>query len=139
MEQLAIFKVGGKILDRADELTMFLKGFAKLPGKKILVHGGGIFADQLAQKLEIPVTMHEGRRVTSPEMRDLVTMVYGGLLNKQIVSQLQALGCDALGLTGADGRVLEAQRRQPEPIDYGCVGDLWRVRTDLLELFLEKG
>lgn len=139
MEKLSIFKIGGKMLDHAEELEAFLQGLAAVPGRKILVHGGGIFADDLAQKLGIPITMHEGRRITSAPMRDLVTMVYGGLLNKQVVARLQALGCDAIGLSGADGGVLKAKKRKPEPIDYGFVGDIVEVRRDLLETFLNRG
>ncbi|HYX36424.1 MAG: acetylglutamate kinase [Pseudobdellovibrionaceae bacterium] len=139
MEKLFIFKIGGKMLDHAEELEAFLKGFSSIQGRKILVHGGGIFADDLAKKLDIPITMHEGRRITSAPMRDLVTMVYGGLLNKQVVARLQALGCDAIGLSGADGAVLKAKRRKPEPIDYGLVGDIFEVRRDLLETFINHG
>lgn len=139
MEKLSIFKVGGKILENAAELQSFLEGFAALEGKKLLVHGGGVAADQLAEKLGIPVNMHEGRRITSPEMRDLAVMVYGGLLNKQIVAQLQSLGCQALGLSGADAQVLVAQKRKPVPIDYGMVGDIKAVRTDMIEKFLDLG
>lgn len=139
MERLSIFKVGGKILDNPSELRTFLEGFAALEGKKLLVHGGGIAADQLAARLGIPVTMHEGRRITSPDMRDLAVMVYGGLLNKQIVSLLQTLGCQALGLSGADGQVLLAQKRKPQPIDFGMVGDIKEVRTELIEKFLDLG
>ena len=139
MEKLSIFKIGGKMLDDAAELETFLQGFSRISGKKMLVHGGGIFADDLAKKLDIPITMHEGRRITSAPMRDLVTMVYGGLLNKQVVGRLQALGCDAIGLSGADGAVFKAKRRKPEPIDYGYVGDIVEVRRDLLELFLNQG
>ena len=139
MESLWIFKLGGKILDDESALADFLKGFAAIKGRKILVHGGGIFADQLAQKLEIPVQMHEGRRITSEAMRDVVTMVYGGLLQKSIVAQLQSYGCDAIGLSGADGHVLKAKRRAPEPIDFGFVGDIESVRTDLLVQFLDMG
>ncbi len=133
MEKLSIFKISGKLLDKSEELQTFLRGFAALSGKKILVHGGGVHADQLATQLGLPIEMHEGRRITSPAMRDLVTMVYGGLLNKQIVAQLQMLGADAIGLTGADARVFTAQRRRPEPIDFGCVGDIREVRSDFLE------
>jgi acetylglutamate kinase len=139
MEKLLIFKIGGRMLDDAAELEAFLQGFSRISGRKMLVHGGGIFADDLAKKLDIPITMHEGRRITSAPMRDLVAMVYGGLLNKQVVARLQALGCDAIGLSGADGAVLKAKRRKPQPIDYGYVGDIVAVRRDLLELFLNQG
>ncbi len=139
MEKLFIFKIGGKMLDHEQELRNFLEGFAALPFKKILVHGGGVFADELAKKLDIPIQMFEGRRITSEKMRDLVTMVYGGLLNKQVVARLQALGCDALGLSGADAHVLKAKRRKPEPIDYGFVGDIQEVRRDFLQLLLDQG
>ncbi len=139
MEKLTLFKVGGKILDDAKALKDFLKGFAKVPGKKILVHGGGIFADQLAKQLGIEVEMHEGRRITSPAMRDLVTMVYGGLLQKQLVAHLQSYGCDALGLSGADAALLPATRRNPQPIDFGCVGDIESINVERLEQFLSLG
>jgi acetylglutamate kinase len=139
MEKLLIFKIGGKTLDHAEELEVFLHGFSGIAGKKILVHGGGIFADDLARKLNIPISMHEGRRITSAPMRDIAIQVYGGLLNKQVVARLQALGCDAIGLSGADGTVLKAKRRKAEPIDYGYVGDIVEVRRDLLETFLSLG
>lgn len=139
MEDLYVFKIGGRTIDDTCELESFLSAFAVLPGKKILVHGGGIFADDLARKLGIPIQMHEGRRITSLAMRDLVSMVYGGLINKQIVAKLQKLGCDALGLTGADGGLLTAVKRPSEPIDFGMVGDIQSVRRDLLLDFLCKG
>lgn len=139
MESLTLFKISGKLLDQPDELQEFLEGFAGLAGYKILIHGGGIHADQLATQLGLPFEMHEGRRITSPAMRDVATMVYGGLLNKQIVARLQTLGCDAIGLTGADAGLLRAQRRKPEPIDFGCVGDIKEVRESFLERLMQDG
>lgn len=137
MEELLVFKIGGRILDKKDELEDFLNGFADLPMKKLIVHGGGVFADEMAKKLGLDVRMHQGRRITDEATRDLVTMVYGGLLNKQIVGRLQALGCDAIGLTGADGRLIRGERRRPDPVDYGYVGDVVEVRTDWLRSLLD--
>lgn len=121
---ITVVKIGGNIVDDAQALDAFLADFATLPGKKILVHGGGKEATRLSAKLGIETTMINGRRVTTRETLDVVTMVYAGLINKRIVSKLQALGCNALGLSGADGNLIKATRRNPEPVDFGYVGDV---------------
>ncbi|RYZ57628.1 MAG: acetylglutamate kinase [Proteobacteria bacterium] len=139
MDKLYLFKIGGKVVDKPEALDAFLKGFAAIKEAKILVHGGGVIAEQLAERLDIPTQMVKGRRVTSLAMRDLVTMVYGGQLNKSLVAKLQQLGCDAIGLTGADARMIRSKKRDPEPIDYGYVGDVTEVRVDLLETFIGLG
>lgn len=120
-------------------LKRFIAEFAALPGPKILVHGGGKLATRLAQKLELNVQMVDGRRITDKGTLDVVTMVYAGLVNKQLVAGLQAAGCNALGLSGADGNAVTARRRNPEPIDYGFVGDIERIDSALLGRLLEAG
>ena len=122
MEKITVVKIGGNVIDDPAALRGFLADFASLPGAKILVHGGGKLATRLAQKLELQVQMVDGRRITDKGTLDIVTMVYAGLVNKQLVAGLQAAGCNALGLSGADGNAVMARRRAPEPIDYGSVG-----------------
>lgn len=125
MERITVVKIGGNVVDNPEALSRFIKAFASMPGPKILVHGGGKEATRLSQRLEIPTTMIDGRRVTSRETLDVVTMVYAGLVNKRIVSMLQAEGCcKAIGLSGADGNSIKATRRPAEPVDYGFVGDI---------------
>lgn len=121
---VTVVKIGGNVVDNPEALGRFVGEFAAMPGRKILVHGGGKEATRLSARLEIPTTMIEGRRVTSRETLDVVTMVYAGLVNKRVVSLLQAAGCDAVGLCGADGDVIRATMRPKEPIDYGFVGDI---------------
>lgn len=139
MDKLYLFKIGGKVVDKPEVLDAFLKRFAAIKEAKVLVHGGGVIAEQLAKRLDIPTEMVKGRRVTSRPMRDLVTMVYGGQINKTLVAKLQSLGCDAIGLTGADGHIIRSKKRSPDPIDYGYVGDVSEVRVDLLTKFIALG
>ncbi len=124
MDRITVVKIGGNIVDNPEALAGFVRSFAAIEGPKILVHGGGKEATRLSERLEIPTTMIEGRRVTSRETLDVVTMVYAGLVNKRIVSMLQAEGCDAIGLSGADGNAITATRRPAHPVDYGFVGDI---------------
>ena len=112
------------MIDNPEALADFMKRFAALEGPKVLVHGGGKEATRMSRSMGIEAKMVDGRRVTDRETLDIVTMVYAGLINKRIVSGLQALGCDAVGLTGADGNSIPARRRSPEPIDFGFVGDI---------------
>lgn len=121
---IKVVKIGGNVVDNPEALSRFIADFASLEGKKILVHGGGKEATRMSTKMEIPTTMIDGRRVTTRDTLDVVTMVYAGLVNKRIVSMLQAARCDALGLTGADGNAIKATRRNPKPVDYGYVGDI---------------
>lgn len=121
---ITVVKIGGEVVDNPEVLPLFIEKFAAIEGPKLLVHGGGKEATRLSARMEIPTVMIEGRRVTSRETLDVVTMVYAGLVNKRIVSMLQATGCNALGMCGADGDVLRATRRPAEPVDYGFVGDV---------------
>ena len=136
-ERITVVKIGGNVIDDAAALKRFLGEFAALPGAKILVHGGGKLATRLAERLELEVRMVEGRRITDKGMLDVVTMVYAGLVNKQIVAGLQAAGCNAIGLSGADGNIVTARRRAPEPVDFGFVGDIERVDHKLLGRLLD--
>ena len=139
--KLTIIKIGGNVIDNSENLHKFLLDFTALPGDKILVHGGGKIATELGQSLGIEPKMVDGRRITEIETLRIVTMVYAGLINKNMVAQLQAKGCNAIGLTGADGNIIKAKKRPPikvlssgedlgeakgarAEIDYGFVGDL---------------
>src|SRR6195952_5791200 len=121
---LYIIKIGGNVIDNSENLYNFLKDFTFLDGYKILVHGGGKVATQLSETLGIEAKLVEGRRITDIETLRVVTMVYGGLINKNIVAQLQRFGNNAIGLTGADGDFIRAQKRPVKTIDYGFVGDI---------------
>lgn len=136
---LTVVKIGGNILDDEQRLKAFLADFAALSGAKVLVHGGGKLATQLAERLGIPQQMVEGRRITDLETLHIATMVYGGLINKQIVAQLQAYNCPALGVCGADGDLLRAHKRQDPAIDYGWVGDVDTVNIALLDRWIGQG
>ena len=138
---IKVVKIGGNVIDNEAALDRFIHDFTAIEGKKILIHGGGKLATRLSEKLEIPTTMIEGRRVTDAATLDVVTMVYAGLVNKQVVAKLQAVGCNALGFSGADGNMIPATRRNPEPIDYGFVGDIdaAKINTQLLGTLLESG
>ena len=139
MRPVTVVKIGGNVIDNPEALRRFVKDFAALPAPKILVHGGGKEATRLAETLGVEVQMVEGRRITDAPMLDIVTMVYAGAVNKRIVALLQAAGCDAIGLSGADANVVRARRRAPEPIDYGFVGDIEMVSAERLRLLLEAG
>jgi acetylglutamate kinase len=121
---IKVVKIGGNVIDNEAALERFVADFAAIEGQKVLVHGGGKLATRLAEKLEIPTTMIDGRRVTDSQMLDVVTMVYAGLVNKKVVAMLQAAGCNAIGLSGADANVVKATRRAAKPIDFGFVGDI---------------
>ena len=122
-EKLSIVKIGGNIVDNQDALETFLADFHQLKGRKLLVHGGGVMASKMASELGIETKMIQGRRVTDAETLKIVTMVYAGWINKNIVASLQKIGCNAIGLSGADAGAIPALRRSPLPIDYGFVGD----------------
>jgi len=123
-QKLIIVKIGGNVIDDKKALSDFLKQFASITENKILVHGGGKLATELAKRLDIPVQMHEGRRITDKEMLDVATMVYAGLISKNITAQLQTKGCNAIGLSGADANCIKAGKRDVKEVDYGFVGDL---------------
>ncbi len=137
-EKLTIVKLGGNCMDDEHLLSVFLSQFTALPGNKILVHGGGKVATKLGNQLNIPVEMIEGRRVTTKATLDVVTMVYAGLLNKNIVARLQSLNCNAFGLCGADGNFIVANKRSEIPVDYGFVGDPVTVNSELLNMLLSS-
>ncbi|MBD2699345.1 acetylglutamate kinase [Spirosoma sp. BT702] len=137
-DALTVVKIGGNVIDDATSLKRFLTAFASLRGAKILIHGGGKIATQVAEKLGIQTTMVDGRRITDQPMLDVVTMVYGGLVNKQIVAKLQALDTNAIGLTGADGSTVLAKKRPVKEIDYGMVGDIEEVDSGQIQFFLRQ-
>ncbi|SDG64526.1 acetylglutamate kinase [Chitinophaga filiformis] len=124
MIDLFVIKVGGNVIDNPKLLEEFLRNFAAIKGKKILIHGGGKIATRIGDKLGIESKYVNGRRITDAETIDVVTMVYGGLVNKQLVAKLQANGCNAIGMTGADANIIPAVKRPVKEIDYGFVGDI---------------
>jgi acetylglutamate kinase len=140
-EVLFVIKIGGNIIDDASKLKLFLKHFTEIQGKKILVHGGGKLATQLAKDLGIEQEMVEGRRITDAATLKIVTMVYAGYINKNIVAQIQANGNNVIGFTGADANLIKAHKRLPSAsngIDYGFVGDVDEVNTTAIEPLLEQ-
>jgi acetylglutamate kinase len=141
MENLFIIKIGGNVIDDAGALADFLRSLSGVEGKKILVHGGGKVATQVGDQLGIASQYVNGRRITDAATLEVVTMVYGGLVNKNIVAQLQQLGCNAIGLTGADGNLLRGKKRAVKAIDYGFAGDVLAadVNRALLVSLLEAG
>lgn len=139
MEELTVVKIGGKVIDSPEQLEQVLTDFNSIRGNKILVHGGGSMASKFMAKLGIEPKMVDGRRITDKESLDVVTMIYAGLINKQIVASLQAKGCNALGLSGADGNSIQAHKRTGTVIDYGYVGDVDTVNDDLLTTLVESG
>ena len=134
MNRLTVVKVGGKVVEESKAIDHFLTEFRKISGNKILVHGGGSLATEMASKLGIETKMVEGRRITDAGMLDVAIMVYAGLVNKKIVSGLQAIGCNALGLTGADFGVIRSRLRNHPKIDFGFVGDIEAVSYTHLTL-----
>lgn len=137
--KLTIIKVGGKIVEEPDTLARLLDDFAKIQGAKVLVHGGGRSATKMAERLGIESRMVNGRRITDEETLKVVTMVYGGLVNKNIVAGLQARGLNAIGLTGADMNVILSEKRPVKDVDYGFVGDVKKVDGDMLSALLQQG
>lgn len=138
-EKLTIIKVGGKIVEEDATLQRLLDDFAAIKGHKVLVHGGGRSATKIAAQLGIQSQMINGRRVTDSETLKVVTMVYGGLVNKNIVAGLQARGVNALGLTGADMNVIQSIKRPVGEVDYGFVGDVEKVNASFLSDLIYKG
>lgn len=138
MEPLKIIKIGGNIIDDEAALQDFITKFAALPGKKILVHGGGKLATRLAEQTGIPQQLIDGRRVTDAATLKIITMVYAGYVNKTIVAALQAKNCNALGLSGADAGLVLAHKRINAHHDYGFVGDIDQVAADELDYLLNR-
>ena len=139
MEKLTLIKVGGKIVEEQATLSRLLASFVAIPGRKVLVHGGGRSATAMASRLGIESRMVGGRRITDKAMLEVVTMVYAGLVNKNIVAGLQAQGVNALGMTGADMNILLSDKRPVGEVDYGYVGDVRRVDAAALSALIEMG
>ncbi len=140
MDKLYIIKIGGNIIDDEQKSASFLRDFSGITEKKILVHGGGKVATKIGEQLGIESKYIDGRRITDEATIDLVTMVYGGLINKKIVSQLQSAGCNAIGITGADANLIPATKRPVREIDYGYVGDVVSsmINADNWNIFLQN-
>lgn len=140
MEKVTIVKVGGAVVEDNEQLAQFLTDFAAIPGKKVLVHGGGRRATKVAAALGIESKMVNGRRITDAQMLEVVTMVYGGLVNKNLVAKLQAKGVNALGLTGADMDVIHSHKRPvKDGVDFGYVGDVERANGKMLQTLIQEG
>ena len=138
-EKLTIIKVGGKSVEEAEILNSLLTDFSTVPGYKLLVHGGGRSATRIASQLGIESRMVNGRRITDAETLKVVTMVYGGLVNKNIVAGLQSKGVNAIGLTGADMGIIRSEKRPVTDIDYGFVGDVKQVQAEVLARLIRQG
>jgi acetylglutamate kinase len=138
MDKLYVIKIGGNIIDDERKLASFLKSFAAIEDKKILVHGGGKLATKLGEKMGVEQKLIDGRRITDAETLKIVTMVYAGYVNKNIVAQLQSFNCNAMGLSGVDGDIILAHKRKHPVIDYGFVGDVDSVNTPLLKNLLSQ-
>ncbi|GAC1422043.1 MAG: acetylglutamate kinase [Flavisolibacter sp.] len=138
MDKLFIIKIGGQVIDDKQKCSSFLRAFASIKEKKILVHGGGTLATQMATRLGIPQNLIEGRRITDAETLKVITMTYAGYINKNLVSQLQSQGCNALGLSGADGNAIKAHKRIFNGIDYGLVGDIDEVNAPFFQILIAE-
>src|SRR5687768_16272407 len=138
MDKLYIIKIGGNIIDGEEKLLAFLKEFSTIDGLKILVHGGGKLATRIAEQINIPQQMIDGRRITDAETLKIVTMVYAGYINKNIVAKLSSFGCDAIGLSGADGNAILAHKRVHPTIDYGFAGDVDSINVHLFVSLLQQ-
>ena len=137
---IQVIKIGGGVLENETQRNAFLRQFAAIEGPKVLVHGGGRLATTMAERLGVETQMIDGRRVTDKETLDIVTMVYGGLVNKQVVTLLHTMGVNAIGLTGADGGWMRSVKRPiKNGIDYGYVGDVKEVNGEHLRMLLDNG
>lgn len=139
MEKLTVIKVGGKVIEDPVTLKEFTEKFKLIPGKKILVHGGGVMADKMLQRMGMEPKKLDGRRITDEETLDTVVMVYGGLVNKGIVGVLQGIGVSAVGVTGMDGGSIVSTKRPSEPFDYGFAGDVQQVNTTMMNSLMHSG
>lgn len=138
-EKLSVVKIGGNVIENKEELSAFLKLFSDLKEQKILVHGGGKKASEVLSKMGIEPKMKGGRRITDAESLEVITMVYGGLTNKNIVAKLQANNCNAIGLSGADGNTIQAHKRPVTSVDYGFAGDVDGVNPKIISTLLRAG
>ena len=136
---LKVIKIGGNVIDNPAMLDSFLQDFASLEGPKILVQGGGKKATELSQKMGFTPQMVDGRRITTDQDIEMVTMVYAGLINKTVVAKLQNLSCNAIGLSGTDGNTILACKRPVKTIDYGWVGDIEKVNAEFLKSLIDQG
>jgi acetylglutamate kinase len=136
---VTLIKIGGNIIDNPTELSQFLSDFSMIEGYKILVHGGGKSATKMAESIGLVPQMIDGRRITDAAMLDVVVMIYAGQINKNIVAQLQANSTNAMGFSGADGNLIQSDKRNHPTINYGFVGDVKKVNTVLLETLLSNG
>jgi len=139
LEKLKIIKIGGQVIDDYDKLSSTLKAFASVPSPKILVHGGGSKASEVSMKLGVKPQMIEGRRITDADSLQVVQMVFAGLINKNITALLQAFGCPAIGLSGADADSIRAVKRPVQDIDYGYAGDITNVNIETIDLLIKSG
>ena len=139
MDDLYVIKIGGNIIDDEKKLSSFLQSFALIKSNKILVHGGGKLATKLADELGVKQKLIDGRRITDAETLKIVTMVYAGYINKNIVAELQSQNCNAIGLCGADANIIQSHKRNHPTIDYGFVGDIDKVNADQLNQFTNSG
>jgi acetylglutamate kinase len=137
--KLYVIKIGGNIIDDEKQLSSFLDDFASISENKILVHGGGKIATEMEKQLGIESKMVDGRRITDADTLKVVQMVYGGLINKNIVAQLQSKNCNAIGLTGADANIILAKKRSVKDVDYGFVGDVEKVNSEKVSAILNSG
>lgn len=138
MDDLFVIKIGGNIIEDGEKLSAFLKDFASIKERKILIHGGGKLATQIAEKLKIPQQLIDGRRITDAETLKVITMVYAGYINKNITALLQSNNCNAIGLCGADANLITAHKREHATIDYGFVGDIDSINSDWLNKLLHE-
>jgi acetylglutamate kinase len=139
-QRLQIFKIGGKVVEDELQLSTFLQTFSNLPGNKVLIHGGGKWVSEMSAKLGIKVTMIDGRRVTNAETLEVVKMMLAGVANKNVVSKLQGYGCNAIGLTGADGNTISADKRPlKNGVDFGLVGDVKSINSPVIRDLINAG
>lgn len=138
MDKLYVIKIGGNVIDDEEKLSSFLKDFASVKERRILIHGGGKLATNIAEQLKIPQQLIDGRRITDAETLKVITMVYAGYINKNIVALLQSNNCNAIGLCGADGNLIQAHKRVHPTIDYGFVGDIDVINSEWLYQLLNE-
>lgn len=138
MSAVKVIKIGGKVIDDDQKLDTFLEEFVSIKEPKVLIHGGGSIASKMGEQLGIKPNMVDGRRITDAKTLEVITMVYGGLVNKKIVAKLQSLGVNAVGLSGADLNIISAKKRDPKPIDFGWVGDVEQVNSEWISKFLNE-
>jgi acetylglutamate kinase len=136
---LTVIKIGGNIIDNPSELNQFLSDFSSIEGHKIVVHGGGKLATKMAESIGLKPQLIDGRRITDAPMLDVAVMTYAGTINKNIVAKLQAHNCNAIGFSGADGNLIQSQKRNHPTIDFGFVGDVKKVNSELLQALLSIG